>query len=95
MRQIDRQGDDDLQRDIVLHRKDVVEFTVIAFRPNMVAALRIDQLSGDPDSIARLAHTAFQDKAHTELPANLSHIDGLALLDEGRIAGHDDKVGDP
>ena len=42
----------------------------------------------------RLAHAAFQDVAHAELPPDLPHVHGAALVGEARIAGDDEQPAD-
>ena len=53
--------------------------------------LGLDQLGGDAQAIASLAHAAFQDIAHAEFASHLPDVDGLALVDEARIAGDDEQ----
>src|SRR6185437_16334545 len=52
----------------------------------MRAGLRFDELSGDADAVARLAHAAFEHIAYAELAPDALDVDGLALVDEARIA---------
>ena len=40
-------------------REDVVEFTLVAFGPEMIAARGIEKLDGYPHPVADLAHAAF------------------------------------
>jgi hypothetical protein len=54
----------------------------------------IDQLPGDAHLRARLAHRAFQDIADPRFAAYPAHINGLALVGEGRIAGDDEEPSD-
>ena len=60
----------------------------------MGARRRVDQLRGDPQATAGLAHRAFEDIAHAELAADLFHIDHLALVGKTRIAGDDEEPSD-
>src|SRR4029077_6836288 len=46
----------------------------------------VDELAGNADAVARLAHTTFQHVAHAEVATDLLHIDRLALVGEGRVA---------
>jgi len=48
----DGRGDRDRHslRDIVLHREDVGEIAVIAFSPDVLAGLRLDELPSDTDA---------------------------------------------
>jgi hypothetical protein len=60
----------------------------------MRAGQRIDQLPGDAHLRSRLAHRAFQNIAHAELAPDLLHVDGAALVGEGRITGDDKEPAD-
>jgi len=46
-----------------------------------------DQLRGDANPIASLAHTAFQHIANAEFAADLLDIDGVALVGEAGVSG--------
>jgi hypothetical protein len=58
----------------------------------MVAGCGLDQLSGDVDLVASRVDAAFEDIFDAELAADIAHIDGLALVDVGRIAGDDEEI---
>jgi hypothetical protein len=60
----------------------------------MPAALAVDELRGDPDPRADLAHAPFQDIADVQPTAQLAHLDRPALVGEGRVAGEDEQPGD-
>ena len=77
---------DDRRGDLVLHREDIGESAVVAFGPDVAAGRQVVELRGDAHAVARLAHAAFQDIGDAELRADLLHTDGLAFVDEGRIA---------
>src|SRR5690242_9320634 len=51
----------------------------------MGGARRLDQLPRNADPIGRLANASFQQIPNAELPADLSDIDGAALVSKGRI----------
>ena len=72
-------GPHDAPRQLLLDREDVLEHPVVSLRPDVVAAQRVDQLAGDPDSIDRLADAAFQDVADTELARDDPHVHGRPL----------------
>jgi hypothetical protein len=55
--------------------------------PGMSAALGFDELAADTKAVSGLAHAPFQHIAHPELAPDLLHINGLAFVDEARIAG--------
>jgi hypothetical protein len=72
---------------LVLDGEDVFQPPVIALRPEVVAASRLDQLGGDPDPAARLADAAFHDVLHAEVGRHLLHLEAAALVLEGGVAG--------
>src|SRR3979490_383405 len=45
----------------VLDGENIIELPVVVLRPEMATRLAVDQLHGDPDAVADLAHTAFDD----------------------------------
>ena len=51
----------------ILYSKDIVEFTVIAFRPDMAAGRRVDELGVDPHLVTNATYTAFEHVAHAQL----------------------------
>src|SRR5215469_8042519 len=73
--------------DLILHRENVSEFTIIAFGPDVVAGLGLDQLRGDADAVAGTSHGAFEYVAYTKVASDPFHIDGAALIGEAGIAG--------
>src|SRR5262249_1742892 len=58
---------DDRRGDLVLEVEDVFHDAVVSVGPDMLAGLRIDELTGDAHAIAALAHAAFEDVADAEL----------------------------
>ena len=80
-------------RHLVLDGEDVAERAVVAFGPNVAARVGVDELRRYPDAIAGLLHTTLEQVAYAELAADLLHVAGPALIDEGRIAGGDGEVG--
>src|SRR6185295_6509294 len=79
----------DRLRDFVLQRENVVELAIVALGPHMTARSAIDQLGGDANATAGLAHAALEQMAHLELPRSLWRIDMLALEREGGVARGD------
>src|SRR5262249_23958918 len=69
----------------VLHVEHVFQSAVEAIRPNVTARRRIDELPGDAHAGSRLAHATFKHVADPKLAPNLLHVDGLALVREGRV----------
>ena len=68
--------------DLVLHREDVRDITVVALRPDMIAGLRLDQLRGNANAVARFSQTTFEDISHAEFAPDFLHVDGAALVGE-------------
>jgi hypothetical protein len=58
------------------------------------AGLGLDQLRGDADPLAQLAHRPSEHIAHAQLVADPLHIDSLALVGEARIAGDHEEPSD-
>lgn len=82
-------------RHLALHGKDVLGRAVPAVRPDMRASSRIDQLRSDADLVALALQRAFQHIANVQLASDLPHIDRLAFVDEGRVAGDHVEVAEP
>jgi hypothetical protein len=57
----------------------------------VLASLGLDQLRSDTDAVAGFAQAAFEHIAHTQLTADLLHIDRLAFVGEARITGDDEQ----
>ena len=79
-------GSDDVLSDLVLDREDVGEGAVVALDPDVRSTCRIDELAGDPQSLACLANPSPQNITNSELAPDLAHVDRLAPVDEARIA---------
>ena len=88
------QGGDDGRGHLVLDGEDVLEVAVVSFRPEVVSGGAVDELGGDADPVARLAHAAFEHVAHAELPGDGAHVHGLALVGERGVAGDDEELAD-
>src|SRR6516164_10376959 len=65
---------DDAEGDLVLQCEDVVNRAIVAFSPDVPAALGLDQLAGDADAVRRPTHAALEHVAHPELAADLADI---------------------
>ena len=74
-------------RHFVLKIEDIFERAVEAVGPEMRAAGRIDQLSGDAHAPAGFTYRAFEHIAHTQFAPDLLQIDRLAFVSKTRIAG--------
>src|SRR5262249_31565170 len=73
---------DDGSSHFLLDREDVLQHAVIALRPDVVAAQRVDELTGYPNSTRRLADAAFQHVADAKLLAHLLNVRGFAFVGE-------------
>ena len=60
--------------DLVLDCKDVFEFSVEAFRPQVITMSGVDELDDNAHTISRLADAAFQERLHTESLSNYACI---------------------
>src|SRR5262245_31928694 len=76
---------DDGLRDPVLELEDVFQYAVISVGPEMGTGVRLDELFGDAQAIAALAHAPLEHVANAELAPDLLDVDDLALVGEARI----------
>src|SRR2546426_10834431 len=83
---------DDRLRDLILNGKHVSEVAVEPLGPSLDSRLCIHELRGDPDPIAKPAHTAFDDITHAQLPAYLTHVYCPAFVAKRGIARDDRQV---
>ena len=67
-RRLDRGGD--TRSDVVLHREDVGQISVVTLGPEMRTGGRIDQLAGDAHALPRPAHAALEDIADIKVAAD-------------------------
>ena len=81
----------DLFRNFILQGKNVRQVAVVSIGPDVIAGCGVDELRGDAHAIAALAHAALQHVAHAEFAGDALHVDGLALVDERRIARDDEE----
>src|SRR5579883_2134250 len=84
---VERQGRDNLLRNLVLNGENIRQLAVETFSPDMAAIQPVDQLRSDAHSAASLSYAALENEADIELLADLGDIDGLPLKGERRIAG--------
>ena len=71
-------------RDIVLHRENILQRSVVGLRPKLIAVGHLHQLHGDPHPGAGLAHAAFEHRGDVQRTAHVGHGRILALEREGR-----------
>ncbi len=86
-------GDDNRFRQLVLYGEEFGQRAVVLVRPDMIAARSIDELTGNPNLLAHLAHAALETVGNPEFLADLARIDVAALEREAGIArGHEQFV---
>ena len=91
--QFDFQREYDPVSDLVLQGKDVCEWAVVAFGPQMLAGGGIDQLGRDPHLVVRFADAAFQYIPHSHLAADVLHFGRFAFVSERRVACDNKETG--
>ena len=74
----------DRARQLVLDREDALQLPVVALRPEVIAALAVDQLRSNAQGIPFATHAALQDGGDAELLADLPYTEVLALVGKGR-----------
>ena len=72
--------------DFILHVEEVRHRLVETVRPEMIAALSVDELDVDPHSICRALDASLEHVAHVQLASDLFEIDRLALVSEGGVS---------
>ena len=73
----------DALRNLVLKRKDVIDFAVVAIGPYVFSRGRVDQLGGYANLISGRANAPFQNVADAELTGHVSYVDRSAFVGEG------------
>ena len=76
----------------ILQIEYVLDLALETFGPDVRRRRGVDELPGDADPRPRPAHAAFQHVTHAKLAADLLHVDGAALVGEGRVARDDEYV---
>ena len=79
-------------RDIVLHRKQVIDRPVVTLRPDVAAGSGFDELGGHANPLTHRLDAALENIFHVEVATYLSDVDRIALIDPGGIPSDDDKV---
>jgi hypothetical protein len=83
----------DLLRDLVLDREQVRLGPVVALRPQVPAAGRVDELRREAHPPRVGLQAALEHVAHAQLPADLAQVDRLALVGVDRVVGDHQQVG--
>src|SRR5215472_11211442 len=76
---------------MVLQVEDIYERAIEAVRPHMRTGYSLDQLRRDAHPVARFAHGAFEEVAYPQFAPDQLHVDGAALVGEGRIPSDDEQ----
>src|SRR5208283_2159038 len=69
----------DLQRchygacDLILNLENVIQVAIVGFGPEVVAVVGANELCGDAQSAAGLAHAAFQDMRNAKRPGDIGY----------------------
>ncbi len=79
---------------LAFHSKDIVEFAIIAFRPEMLVRGSANQLNIYFYGVGDLLHAAFEDVRHAQLFANFAQVFRLALVFHGGRARNHLERGD-
>ena len=80
------EGADHACGQLVLQGEDVAQLAVVTLRPNVRTRFCLNELAGNANTVARLAHTAFQHVAHAEFATDLFDVDRAPLVRERGIA---------
>src|SRR4051794_12504224 len=74
---------------VILNLEEILHVPVVAFRPNVVAGLGLDELRGDADTASRLPHTALDDVLDAELAPHVLNHRRLVLVVERGVSSDD------
>jgi hypothetical protein len=86
--QLHTQCIDDMPRDLLLDGEDVFDLALESLRPEVKTVRGIDELRGDPQSIAALAYAAFQERLHIEQAPHFPAVHSAVLqLERCRTRG--------
>src|ERR1700750_3281972 len=64
----------DVLGNLVLNNKNVFECTIVTLCPDVLSAVRVDQLGGNAQAIGSLSYTPFEHIANTEFTPDLTDI---------------------
>jgi hypothetical protein len=77
---------DDAPGDIILEREEVREFDIVALRPDMTPGRGVGKLRPNAKALARAPDAAVQHVPDAQRPPDLSNVEGLPPVSEGRVA---------
>src|ERR1700733_5914685 len=87
-RQLNFHGIRNRLRNIILNGKNIDHLTIIPFRPEMRFIVYLDELSGDPNAIARSSDAAFENGSYSESLTDDAQILFLAAKSKRRRASN-------
>src|SRR5262249_2774753 len=80
--------------DVVLHRKDVGQLTIVSLSPNIIAGFCFNHLHNNAHPVSTSSHRAFQNITHAEFKADLLYVDFPSFVGKARIAGDHEEPAD-
>src|ERR1700728_4921176 len=81
-RELHLQDSDDALGNVILHRKNILEFPVIALGPQMGAGGGVNELYGDTYPLCRALHAAFQQVSDSQCVTDLFGALRHAFIDK-------------
>ena len=78
--------------DFVLHVKEIGQGLIEPLGPEMIARLGVDELHVDAHAVSAALNAAFEDIADVQLAPDRLHVERLAFVCEGRIAGDHERA---
>ena len=83
----------DRLRDLVLDGEHIVQFAVVALRPEVITVRRVDQLRRDANAIARSPHAPLEDRSNAKSLPDLRDVLFLSAKGKRRRARRDLEAG--
>ena len=73
--------------DFVLHVEEIGQRLIEPLGPEMIACFGVDELHIDAHAVSAALNAALEDITDVQLAADRLHVERLAFVGEGRIAG--------
>ena len=77
----------------VLDGKDIRQIPIETFSPDMAAVFRVDKLARDADSGSSFSYTSLKNVTHSQLLADLLHLDRFIFVSERGVSRDDEESG--
>ena len=90
--QTPQQSFDYLSGDFILNGEDVLHVAVEAFRPQLFAAARVDQLSVDANASRSAPCATFQQVTDAKVSSDVAHVHRPSFVGKDRISGDDEQA---